>query len=106
MAETTGKNYMITGANNGLGLEATKQLALLPETKKVYMACRTESKALAAIQGLVNDEGVPEEKLQYVHFDACSSKVSIETVVVHLPEKEPIHGLILNAGGMVRYNQN
>ena len=45
--DMTGKVIIITGANIGLGLESAKQLAKLNAT--IIMACRSESKALAAI---------------------------------------------------------
>ena len=46
--DMTGKVVIITGANIGLGLESAKLLALQNAT--IVMACRTESKALAAIE--------------------------------------------------------
>ncbi len=49
------KVYLVTGANAGLGLDASRQLALQKDTKKVYLACRTESKAITAIDGLVKE---------------------------------------------------
>jgi NAD(P)-dependent dehydrogenase (short-subunit alcohol dehydrogenase family) len=100
MASTLNKVYLVTGANVGLGLEAAKQLALKDQTKKVYLACRTESKALAAIEDLVREHKIPSEKLAFVPFDASADKSSIAKSVVHaLPSGEQFDGLILNAGG-------
>lgn len=79
--ENAQKTYLVTGANQGLGLEAVRQLALLPQTKRVYMACRTESKALAAIKKLVEENssnrGIDKNKLVFVSFDASDSKEMI-----------------------------
>ncbi|MCB9388023.1 MAG: SDR family NAD(P)-dependent oxidoreductase [Acidimicrobiia bacterium] len=44
--DLTGKRYMITGANSGLGLEAAKILAA--KNADIVMACRTPAKATAA----------------------------------------------------------
>lgn len=90
---------MVTGANAGIGLETVKQLALLDTTTKVYMACRTESKALAAIDLLVDKANVKREKLAYVHFDISEGKEKIALTATHKTLGEnKLDGLILNAG--------
>jgi NAD(P)-dependent dehydrogenase (short-subunit alcohol dehydrogenase family) len=100
MTSTSNKVYLITGANVGLGLEATRQLALKDQTKKVYLACRTESKALAAIEDLVREYKIPLEKLAFVPFNASADKATIaKNAVDALPPGEQFDRLILNAGG-------
>ena len=76
------KVYLVTGANIGLGLDAVRQLALQKDTKTVYLACRTKSKALKAIdrahvvvgmfdhQGAAFDVGVPV-KVGGIGHHAC-----------------------------------
>jgi NAD(P)-dependent dehydrogenase (short-subunit alcohol dehydrogenase family) len=97
---TSKRVYLVTGSNVGLGLEATRQLALKQDTKKVYLACRTESKALAAIGSLAKDFNIPKEKLSFVPFDGSASKATIATKILGaLPNDEKIDGLIFNAGG-------
>ena len=98
------KIYLVTGANAGLGLDATRQLALKADTKKVYLACRTKSKALKAIEDLSTKyDDIDTNKLEYIHFDASDSK---EDIMKHLVDtlksypNEKLHGLILNAGGV------
>ena len=39
------KSILITGANGGIGKDAARQLALINETEKIYLACRSEEKA-------------------------------------------------------------
>src|SRR5690242_1485635 len=39
---------LITGANAGLGKEVARQLALRPETARIYLACRNKDRAIAA----------------------------------------------------------
>jgi NAD(P)-dependent dehydrogenase (short-subunit alcohol dehydrogenase family) len=97
---TSNRVYLVTGSNVGLGLEATRQLALKQDTKKVYLACRTESKAVAAIGSLAKDFNIPKEKLSFVPFDGSASKATIATKIFGaLPNDEKIDGLIFNAGG-------
>jgi NAD(P)-dependent dehydrogenase (short-subunit alcohol dehydrogenase family) len=97
------KVYLVTNSNVGLGLglDASRQLALQKDTKKVYLACRTESKAATAIDGLVKAFGIPQSKLVFVPFDASASKTAILKEILHsLPQDEKLDGLIFNAGGL------
>ena len=91
-------NYLITGANAGIGWSACGQLALREDTAKVYLACRSSFKAQAAIQKLVSDYGCPQAKLEYIHFDASETKKEIESITKAL-DGILLNGLVLNAGG-------
>ncbi|GAB4013885.1 SDR family NAD(P)-dependent oxidoreductase [Nocardioides ultimimeridianus] len=42
------RTALITGANAGLGKEVARQLALRPETARIYLACRNEARAAQA----------------------------------------------------------
>jgi NAD(P)-dependent dehydrogenase (short-subunit alcohol dehydrogenase family) len=94
------KVYLVTGANTGLGLDATRQLALKASTKKVYLACRTESKARQAIAYLLENHKIPPTKLDFVLFNASDSNTEIAKIVDALPADEKLDGLIFNAGGI------
>jgi len=94
------KTYLITGSNIGLGYDAARQLALKDETRKVYLACRTESKALKAIDELATVYKIPKEKLSFVPFNASADKATISKIVDTLPKEEKLDGLIFNAGGV------
>lgn len=94
------KVYLVTGANSGLGLDATRQLALKATTKKVYLACRTESKARQAIADLLENHKIPPTKLAFLPFNASDSKTAIAKIVDALPADEKLDGLIFNAGGI------
>ena len=48
MSAVPGKTALITGANGGLGKEVARQLALRPETTRVYLACRNPDRATTA----------------------------------------------------------
>ncbi len=89
------KIVLITGANGGLGKDTARQLALLPETGKIYLACRNEAKALAAKADLEQESG--RSIFEIILMDV-SQPESVRNAVSTI--KEPIDALILNAGGM------
>ncbi len=85
---------MITGANAGIGKNVAKQLALLNDTEKIYLACRNESKAKQAKKELEEQTG--KSVFEIIIMD-MSDLNSIKTSVAAL--KTPIDALIMNAGG-------
>ena len=90
------ESLLITGANNGLGKEAARQLAMKNETKKVILFCRNQAKAESAKKDL-------EERTGRKIFEIVIGDVSDANSVRKAVEKitEPIDAIILNAGGMV-----
>ena len=90
------ESILITGANNGLGKEAARQLALKKETKKVILFCRNQAKAEAAKKDLEEQTG---KKIFEIVIGDVSDADSVRKAVEKI--KEPIDAVILNAGGMV-----
>jgi NAD(P)-dependent dehydrogenase (short-subunit alcohol dehydrogenase family) len=90
------ESILITGANNGLGKEAARQLALKKETKKVILFCRNQAKAEAAKKDLEEKTG---KKVFEIIIGDVSDANSVRKAVEKI--KEPIDAIILNAGGMV-----
>lgn len=88
--------YLITGANAGLGKETAKQLALKPDTKKVYLGCRNREKALAAQQELELETG--KFVFEILDIDVADLN-SVKAAVEALPEA--VDALVMNAGGAV-----
>lgn len=88
--------YLITGANAGLGKETAKQLALKPDTKKIYLGCRNREKALAALQELELETG--KFVFEILDIDVADLN-SVKAAVEALPEA--VDALVMNAGGAV-----
>ena len=55
IVDLSGKVFVVTGANTGIGKETCKQLLL--KNAKVYLAARSESKAQATIEELEKETG-------------------------------------------------
>ncbi len=89
------KTILVTGANGGLGKDTARQLALIKETEKVYLACRNETKAKAAKADL--EETTGRSIFEIVIMDV-SKPESVKKAVANL--SEPVDALVMNAGGM------
>ena len=89
------KTIMITGANSGLGKDAARQLALLPETDKIYLACRNLAKAETAKKELEQTTG--KNIFEITHMDVSNIE-SVRKAINNL--EGSVDALIMNAGGM------
>mgnify|MGYP002641416179 CR=1 FL=1 len=89
------ETILITGANAGLGKDAARQLALLAETKKIYLGCRNEAKAQAAKTEL---EQVTGRSIFEIMIVDVSKPASVRSAIDKL--SQPVDALIMNAGGM------
>ena len=72
-----GKIFIVTGANSGLGFVTAK--ALLERGGSVAMACRNETRALAARKRLLEETGQPEGRAE-VHIVDMQSPESVSPV--------------------------
>jgi retinol dehydrogenase-13 len=90
--------FLVTGANSGIGLEATRQL--LASGAKVYMLCRSEERAENAILELGGGGGGGDEDttLVFCSFDAYDTSTMQESISRCISE-DYIDGVLLNAGG-------
>ena len=89
------KSILITGASGGLGKECARQLAMLDETEKIYLACRNEEKAKAAKLSLEQSTGKSIFEIVLMDVSNLNSvRAAVESI------SEPVEGLVMNAGGM------
>uniref|UniRef100_A0A7S3L8A4 Dehydrogenase/reductase SDR family member 12 n=1 Tax=Amphora coffeiformis TaxID=265554 RepID=A0A7S3L8A4_9STRA len=93
-----GRVVVITGANSGLGKEVATYSAA--KGAKVYMLCRTKSKAEAAREEIIKTTG--NDKVEVVLVDV-SELEQIRTAAKEIQSKEQkIHALVCNAGVLVK----
>lgn len=91
-----GRRVVVTGANSGLGKEATKRLAAAGAT--VVMAVRTPSKGEAARAEI--EAEVPGARLEVRHLD-LAELASVRAFAAELvADGAPVHVLVNNAGVM------
>ncbi|VEU40011.1 unnamed protein product [Pseudo-nitzschia multistriata] len=117
--------FFATGASSGVGLEATRQLAVHLSRQQqeepnrnnsnsdgsnnqvvatIYLLCRSKEKTQAAIEDIYNSIGENSSnaknniKLNFLKFDACDDA---ETIVnnIQFNNATKIAGVLLNAGG-------
>jgi retinol dehydrogenase 12 len=88
------KVVIITGANKGIGKEATKEIAKLGA--KVYMACRSLDSANQAKDEIVNETG--NQNVFVKHLDLASVDSIINFAEQFKKEESKLDVLINNAG--------
>jgi len=91
----TGKAYLITGGNSGIGIEAAKMLA--SAGADIVIACRNPQKAADAVNGI---DAVGSGKTESVQLD-LSSLASVRSAAAEVRERfAKLDGLVNNAGIM------
>ncbi|GAB0492586.1 hypothetical protein MMPV_003854 [Pyropia vietnamensis] len=114
-ATLTGKHYVVSGANTGLGLEVARGLAARGGV--VHLLCRSERRGRAAVEELVVDGAAAAaaggdvdrraaeadfRRRVLLHVVDISSLASIDTFAAgYLADGTPLHGLVNNAGVML-----
>lgn len=89
-----GKTALVTGANTGIGLVTARELARAGA--RVWIACRNQAKAEAAMQEI--RQAVPTADLQFLALDLGNLAKVRQAAQVFLDSGEPLHLLINNAG--------
>ncbi|ODV89349.1 hypothetical protein CANCADRAFT_3977 [Tortispora caseinolytica NRRL Y-17796] len=92
--DLSGKVYIVTGGNAGIGLETVKRLA--EHGAKVYMAARSEERAAKAIESIGETKG----SIEFHYLDLCDITEIKKSALFLLSKLGHLNGLILNAGVM------
>ncbi|KAK6497638.1 hypothetical protein TWF481_012043 [Arthrobotrys musiformis] len=98
LPDLTGRVYIITGGNAGIGYETVYGLASKGAT--VYVCARSESKAIAAIDSLREKLQNHTAPLHYLHMNNMDLSSVVAAANTFLAKESSLHGLILNAGIM------
>ncbi|MEK9869869.1 MAG: oxidoreductase [Gammaproteobacteria bacterium] len=92
----SGKTFLVTGANTGIGWDTARVLA--ERGARVLLGCRSENKALDAIARI--HETAPGAEVEWVPLD-LASLASVQTAATQVLQEPRLDGLINNAGVMV-----
>ncbi len=95
--DLSGKTFIVTGANSGLGLETSRVLAL--KGARVMMAARNPSKGRAALETIRQQQ--PQADLVLKELDLADLAAVRTFAMTILAEEPKIDGLINNAGVMM-----
>jgi len=93
MSTTPEKTVLITGANAGLGKEIARQLALRPETARVYLACRNQARAKTAMADL---EAATDRRIFDIVLMDVADPGSVRTGMASI--NGSVDALVMNAG--------
>jgi len=96
--DLTGRVYIVTGANSGIGKETALRLVEMNAT--VIMACRSARKAEDARTEIIRTLQVPDDQIRVLLLDLCDFDSVSRFVRKFHQLKLPLHGLVNNAGIM------
>lgn len=86
---------LVTGGNAGIGFETTKQLLI--HGARVYLAARSEEKALAAIERLRKETACTEADLVFLKLDLGDLTTIKASANEFLKKEKTLDVLICNA---------
>ena len=96
VADQTGRTFLVTGANTGLGFETAKVLAA--RGGRVLFGCRSEDKAIAAMAEVLAAH--PDADIDFVRLDQ-GDLASVRAAAVQVATEERLDVLVNNAGIMM-----
>jgi retinol dehydrogenase-12 len=94
MGELTGRTFLVTGANTGIGLTTARALAA--RGGQVTVACRSPEKGEAAVARIISDTG--NDAVSFLRLDLASLSSVRTAAADFLGRGEPLDVLIDNAG--------
>ncbi|CAL8320282.1 unnamed protein product [Merluccius merluccius] len=98
--KVTGRSFVITGANSGIGKRAALEIANRGGT--VHMVCRNKERAEAAQKEIIDQS---ENQDVHVHILDMSSPRQVWEFAQNFTQKNTVHVLINNAGCMVNQRE-
>ena len=94
MTDLSGRNFLVTGANTGIGKETARGLA--KRGARVTLAGRSEDKTRAAMADIAAE--TPGADLEFLQLDLSDFESVRKAASEFLAREEPLHVLINNAG--------
>jgi retinol dehydrogenase 12 len=94
MAELTGRTFLVTGGNTGIGLATARALAA--RGGRVHLAARSAEKGQAAVGAIRAATG--SDQVEFLHLDLAELDSVRAAAQTFLARGEPLHVLINNAG--------
>jgi len=94
MGDLTGRAFLVTGANTGIGLATARALA--ERGGRVTVACRSPEKGTAAVAGIVAATG--NQAVRFLRLDLADLDSVRAAAADFLARDEPLDVLVNNAG--------
>jgi NAD(P)-dependent dehydrogenase (short-subunit alcohol dehydrogenase family) len=98
LPDLTGKVYIVTGANTGLGKEIARML--FAKNARVYVAARSENKTQKAIDDIKTSNVESRGELRFLFLDLNDMDKIKAAVQVFLGQEQKLNVLYNNAGVM------
>jgi retinol dehydrogenase 12 len=92
--DLSGRTFLVTGGNTGIGLATARALA--QRGARVHVACRSEQKGRAAAAAIAAAAGT--DQVRFLHLDLADLGSVRASAQTFLALGEPLHVLINNAG--------
>jgi retinol dehydrogenase 12 len=94
MGDLSGRTFLVTGGNTGIGLATARSLAA--RGARLHLACRSADKGQAAVAAIVAQTG--NQDVSFLGLDLADLASVRAAAQAFLAAGEPLHVLINNAG--------